>query len=180
MAPSKEVRIKYHSEPWITAEILDSIRERDSWLHRSRNDKHEPEHYENYRTLRNKVQNNIRSAKRHYMIDKIDENKDNPKQLWKHLKDLGYQSKSKESTNIVLDVDGKKCHDKKAVADHFNQFFTQIACKLVSKLPRQEHTTYDVDSVKFKNLYKDIMPDAFKFQEVSEEFVVKEFKSLKK
>ena len=178
VAPLKEVRIKYHSEPWITAEILDSIRERDSWLHRSRNDKHEPEHYENYRTLRNKVQNNIRSAKRHYMIDKIDENKDNPKQLWKHLKDLGYQSKSKESTNIVLDVDGKKCHDKKAVADHFNQFFTQIASKLVSKLPRQEHTTYDVDSVKFKNLYKDIMPDSFKFQEVSEEFVVKEFKSL--
>ena len=112
------------------------------------------------------------------MIDKIDENKDNPKQLWKHLKDLGYQSKSKESTNIVLDVDGKKCHDKKAVADHFNQFFTQIASKLVSKLPRQEHTTYDVDSVKFKILYKDIMPDSFKFQEVSEEFVVKEFKSL--
>ena len=27
----KEVRIKYHSEPWITAEILDSIRERDRW-----------------------------------------------------------------------------------------------------------------------------------------------------
>ena len=54
------------------------------------------------------------------MIDKIDENKDNPKQLWKHLKDLGYQSKSKESRNIVLDVDGKKYHDKKAVADQLN------------------------------------------------------------
>ena len=100
MAPLKEIRIKYYSEPRITAEILDSIRERDSWLHRSRNDK------QKYRTL--KVQNNIRSAKRHYMIDEIDENKDNPRQLWKHLKDLGYQSKSKESTNIVLDVDGKK------------------------------------------------------------------------
>ena len=128
--------------------------------------------------FRNKVQSNIRSAKRHYMIDKIDENKDNPKQLWKHLKDLGYQSKSKESTNIVLVVDGKKCHDKKVVTDHLNHFFTQIASKLVSKLPRQEYMTYDVDSVKFKNLYKDIMPDSFKFQEISKEFVVKEFTSL--
>ena len=147
-------------------------------LHRSRNDKHEPEHNEKYRTLRNKVHNKIRSAERQYMIDKIDENKDNSKQLWKHVKDLGYQSKSKESANIVLDVDGKKYHDKKAVADHFNQFFTQIASKLVSKLPRQEYMTYDVDSVKFKNPYKDIMPDSFKFQEISEEFVLKEFQSL--
>ena len=49
----------------------------------------------------------------------------------------------------------------------------------MSKLPRQGYTTYDVDSVKFKNLYKNIMPDSFKFQEVSEEFVVKEFRSLK-
>ena len=130
VAPLKEVRIKYHSEPWITAEILDSIRERDSWLHRSQNDKHEPEHYENYRTFRNKVQNNIRSTKRHYMIDKIDENKDNPKHLWKHLKDLGYQSKSKKSTNIVLDVDGTKCHDKKAVADHFNHFLLKLLLSL--------------------------------------------------
>ena len=48
----------------------------------------------------------------------------------------------------------------------------------MSKRPRQEYTTYDVDSVKFKNLYKDIMPDSLKFQEVSGEFVVKEFKSL--
>ena len=31
-------------------------------------------------------------------------------------------------------------------------FFTQIASKLVSKLPRQEKMTYDVDLVKFKNL----------------------------
>ena len=178
VAPLKEVRIKHHSEPWISAEILDSIRERDSWLRKSRGDKHEPDHYQKYRKLRNKVHNDIRNAKRHYMIDKIDESKNNPKQLWKHLKSLGYQSNSKNSTNIVLDVDGTKCHDKKAVADHFNQFFTQIASNLVSKLPRQEHMTYDVDSVNFKNQYKNIVPDSFKLQEISEEFVFKEFLSL--
>ena len=36
------------------------------------------EHYEMYRKLRNKVQNDIRNAKRQYMMDKINENKDNP------------------------------------------------------------------------------------------------------
>ncbi|XP_072028067.1 uncharacterized protein [Amphiura filiformis] len=178
VAPVKEVRIKNPSEPWITAEILECIRERDSWLCKTRKDKHMPDHYDKYRKLRNKVINDIRNAKRQYMIDKIDENKDNPKQLWKHLKDLGYQSKSKESTNIVLDVDGIKCHDKKDVADHFNNFFTQIASNLVSKLPKQESFSYDVESEKFKNQYKDIVPDSFELQEVSEKFVLNEIQSL--
>ena len=169
VAPLKEVRIKNNSEPWMSVEILETIRERDSWLRRSRKDKHEPDHYLNYRKLRNKVHTDIRNAKRHYMINKIDENRDNPKQLWKHLKDLGYQSNSKGSTNIVLDVDGKKCHDKKAVADHFNQFFTQIAANLVNKLPKQDYMTYDVDSIKFKDLYKNTVPDFF--QIFSEDFV---------
>ena len=35
----------------------------------------------------------------------------------------------------------------------------------MSKLLRQEYMTYDVDSVRLKNLYQDIMPDSFKFQD---------------
>ena len=38
--------------------------------------------------------------------------------------------------------------------------------------------TYDVDSAKFKNLCKEIMPDSFKFQEISEKIVLKEFQRL--
>ena len=72
--------------------------------------------------LRNMVQSNIRSVKRHYMIDKIDRNKDNPKQLWTYLKIRVYQLKSEESTNIGLDVDGVKWHYQKDVTDLFNQF----------------------------------------------------------
>ena len=45
----KEVRI---TEPWIKTEILESVRERDSWLRISQKDKHEPDHYEKYRKLR--------------------------------------------------------------------------------------------------------------------------------
>ena len=82
---------------------------------------------------------------------KIDENKNNPKQLWKNLKDLGYQSNPKESTNIVLDVDGTKLYDKKSVAGHFNHFFTEIASRLVNKLPIHDDSIYDVDSVNFKD-----------------------------
>ena len=178
VAPLKRVRIRNHSDPWITSEILESIRERDSWLRRSRKDRHDPDHYEKYRQARNRVQNEIRIAKRQYMVNKIDENKDNPKQLWKYLKDLGYQCNSKESGNIVLEVDGKKYHDKKSVANHFNEFFTQIASKLVSELPKQNNLMYNTDSDIFKDLYKHVQANAFQLQDVCNDFIFKELCSL--
>lgn len=178
MAPFKEVRIKHHSEPWISLEILESMRERDSWLSKSRKNKHNTEHYQKYRQLRNKVQNDIKSAKRQYMLNKIDENKNNPKQLWKNLKDLGYQSNPKESTNIVLDVDGTKLYDKKSVAGHFNHFFTEIASRLVNNLPIHDDSIYDVDSVNFKDHYRSIIPDSFQLQEVTHEFVWNELQRI--
>ena len=98
--------------------------------------------------------------------------------LWKHLKDLGYQSCAKGSSNIVLDVDGEKCHDKKAVANHFNSFFTQIASELVNELPKQDSPFYDVDSVKFKEYYEDFVPNSFHLQEVSEDFILEELNCL--
>ena len=178
VAPVKEVRIKNHSDPWMSTEILASIRERDSWLRKSRGGNHSSENYQMYRNLRNKVHNDIRNAKRHYMVGKIDDNKDNPKELWKHLKTLGYQSKSNASSNIVLDVDGEKCHDKKDVADHFNHFFTHVASDLVSQLPKQDNSSYDIDSPAFKKQYQNVVPDSFQLQEIDEEFVLNELHRL--
>ena len=33
IAPTKEIKTKQKTEPWITSEILDQIRERDSFLY---------------------------------------------------------------------------------------------------------------------------------------------------
>ena len=56
------------------------------------------------------------------------------KKLWQNLKELGYQNKSKDSSNIVLDIDGKKWFESKEDADQFNKFFTGVATKLVGEL----------------------------------------------
>ena len=65
------------------------------------------------------------------------------------------------------------------VADHFNKFFTEISSELVSDLPMQEYVTCGVDSDKFRDQYKNIVPDSFKLHEISEEFVLKELNSLR-
>ena len=79
---------------------------------------------------------------------------------------------------MVLNIDGKKCFDNKEVANQFNKFFTRVAAKLVDELPKQECVTYGVDSDKFRDQYKNVVPDSFKLQEISEEFVKKELNSL--
>ena len=81
VAPLKEIRIKQNSEPWMTQEILENIRERDSWLKKFKKDKTILGYYSNYSTLRNKVQRDIKKAKREYMKSKIDENKNDSKRL---------------------------------------------------------------------------------------------------
>ena len=71
-------------------------------------------------------------AKRYFYNNKIEDHKN-----WKALKSLGTSSKMKSgSTSIGLDVEGSTTLDKLKVADTFNAFFTTVANKLVSKLPK--------------------------------------------
>ena len=104
VAPLKEVLIKQRSEPWMTNEILTNIRETDFLLAEFNKNKHMSEYYKEDCKLRNQDQREIRSAKKQYMLHQIEENRNDPKKLWQNLKDLGYQNKTKDSTNIVLDI----------------------------------------------------------------------------
>ena len=49
------------------------------------------------------------------------------KKLWGQLQNLGYSSKKKESSNVVLEIDGETCFE---VANCFNKFSTTVASNL--------------------------------------------------
>ena len=134
VAPIREVRIKAKSEPWMCSDITDLIRQRDKWLYKFKKHKLE-DYHKNYCELRNKVHREISKAKRDYMLNKIQENRNNPKKLWSYLKTLGYAQNTKDGNNIVLNFDGEIQFDKVKVADYVNDFFTDIASNLVNKLP---------------------------------------------
>ena len=54
----------------------------------------------------------------------VEENKGNPKQLWRVMQDLGCGKKCKtKETNIGINIDDSVCFDKGKVATHFNNFF---------------------------------------------------------
>ena len=48
------------------------------------------------------MQRETRISKKDYLTNKIKENVINSKKLWDQLKKLGYSSKNKESSNVVL------------------------------------------------------------------------------
>ena len=160
-------------------EIIELMRERDKALHYKNRNKANTELKEKFNKLRNTVTTKCRQAKNTYYSNKIEENKDNPNQLWKHLKSLGYSNKSKGNSNIVLDINNEKCYDSLEIAEHTNDHYINVAENLVRKLPIIPKM-FDVDSQNFKNYYhgKNIVPKSKKILPVTEDFVLRELLNL--
>ena len=135
IAPIKEIRLKQQTEQWMSSEILQMIKERDKHLQHFRKFGKSYD-FKAFSCLRNKIQREIRKAKLEYFSSKVDEDKDDPKKLWQHLKNLGLKGKQKEEQNICLNIEGEICHEPKIVAGHLSSFFfTNITSNLVEKLP---------------------------------------------
>ena len=136
LAPLKEIRIKQNTAPWITAEIIHTLSERDKALRKFKSTKYECWH-NLYLHLRNEVQYKTKAAKANYYEAHVEENKNKPTKLWQTLKSLGTSSRSKcDTKNIGLKIDNEMCFDKLKVAEQFNMFFTTVASSLVNKLPQ--------------------------------------------
>ena len=176
-APLKEVRIKQQSEPWVNADLLEMIEQRDHNLKLFRKFKLS-EDYKNYLHFRNKVDHKTKYSKSMYFKESVADNKDKPKKLRGLLKDLGSSNKCKTKiTNIGLKIKDTICFDKLAVATHFNNFFSSIAENLVKKLP-QVRGKFDFKFV--SNFYRDKceVTEELSFKGVSEEKVLHILTSL--
>ena len=78
IAPIKEIGLKQRTEPWMKSNILDMIKERDSYLYKFRKSGFNDD-YKYFSILRHKVQRSIKNANTEYFSDKIEEDKENPK-----------------------------------------------------------------------------------------------------
>ena len=123
IAPFKQVRIKTRTEPWMSSEILALISERDKALFNANKSKSNKLLRQEYNMLRNKVQREVKKSKSNYSKDKIEEHKNDPKKLWKQFKSLGYSSKSKVNSKIVLNNDDNICFEPKKIAQNMDDYF---------------------------------------------------------
>ena len=134
-------------------------------------------------TERNKLRNIVtamtKSAKSNFINEKAEENKNNPRELWKLLNNqLGCGQKLKTRfTNININSNDTLITAKLDVANHLNIFFTNIATTLVNKLPSYSGR-FGVEHIKafYRNL--GVCKDDFKLAMVSSEEVLKKLSAL--
>ena len=180
IAPVRELRIKEKSEPWMNTDILSLIKKRNQLFSQYRRDRSRVDVYRNYCKLRNRVQRDIKLAKKFYFQDKIRQNKDNSKKLWSQLKSLGHENKTNSDPSIVLTVNDEKCFDAKTVVSTFNAFYTTVARKLVDMLPRPSNL-FAPDSLPFRHFYttRGIFENSTVLTPVSRGYILGQLKSLK-
>ena len=122
--------VKHAPSPWITPRIRNMIHERDRTKKRA-----EKDHslWPKYKSLRNKVTGELRRAVEGYFCNLIDENSNNPREMWKTINRVLNKSQCSTTPRSVM-YEGQSIEKQKAIAEAFNNHFITIGPKLAEKI----------------------------------------------
>ena len=166
-APLKKRRVRSETAPWLNQSIRNLMKERDL---AKRTAQTSPEKWSVYKQLRNKVTKTIKVAIETHYRRLIDENKDNPKKMWKTINKV--LDKSPQSTTTTsLDVDGNRITKQANIAEALNHHFVTVGPKLASKIEQQTND----DPLKYVVKQSSVM----KFNPVNDTFILNSIKQLK-
>ena len=118
---------KKNKRPWITKEILQSIKTRNK-LYKLAITSQCNENVVSYKKYRNKLNGLIRLSRKMYYSQKLENNKNHVNGIWDTVNDLTGKNK-KDSSNIFQD-DGQQLTNPNNISDAFNTYFTNIGPKL--------------------------------------------------
>ena len=177
IAPKKEVRVKQRTGPWMTGEILENINQRDRFFNKFKCSKDNADHNK-FLYYRNQVKYQKEKAKSEYYVNAVNDNRNQPQKLWQILKSLGSSSKCKtKSRSLGLKIEDNLNFDHVTVAEHFNDFFTTIAAKLVEKLPIASGR-FGLDYIKSYYNRLNVSENSFLLKSVSHELIVRILSSM--
>jgi hypothetical protein len=151
--PNKLVAIRPQDPPWMHSQIRKMIRKRKR-LHKLAKKSNNPSHWENFRSLRNKVIREIRNAQNQFqkkLTEKLNTSHRDPKSWWKLVKQIMGSSKNLNTRSQPLDCNGNMLFDDKEKADAFNNYFAAQSNVDDSKTPlpplnrSSEATLHDIE-----------------------------------
>ena len=132
--PWHEKHVKQINQaPWMSKAVIKHLHIRDHLLKVARR-KDNLDDWANYHAARNKSVSVIRSAKSDFYTNSFEDNKNNPRTIWKSIKTLTGFKKNTIQIN-KLKVKGSDIDDKTEMAEHFNSYFYTIAEKIRSQIP---------------------------------------------
>ena len=122
--PVNEKRVKRKSQPaWFTSELNKMIIERNKLLNKARKSKR-AEDWSLFMASKNRVTRVIRLNKKDYFKTQVAENRNNPKKLWKLIKNLSRENHNKLNLiNQLVDKNGNQYSDAQQMADLLNAFY---------------------------------------------------------
>ena len=138
-------QFKKSLSPWITADILHSIKTKRK-LYKKALKKPSNSNWTEFRKHRNKLTHKIKQTKQVYYQSEITKVKSNPKKLWRTLNNI---INVKKNINTIKEIklqnetNNSIIKDPKKVGNKFNHFFTTIGSKLSRQItPPANHQNY--------------------------------------
>lgn len=151
VCPVKEIIVptKYADKRWISEEVLQAMKERDNKYEAARITNSE-EDWNTYREKRNKVTSMIRKHKQNYYERKIDECKNNPKTMWKTLKQI---CKAKgHSTPQYIEFSDENIYNDLEIAERFNAYFIDSISDIIKNIPK--YNIYEISENERQNRFE--------------------------
>jgi hypothetical protein len=168
--PLKTVKVGYYNrKPWLTHGLKQSIKYKNMLYAKFRKQpsSENSKRYKTYKVALNKI---LKKYERDYYEKEFKSCQGNLKKSWNVIKQVVNKSKSKTMQQQYY-VNGQITNDEMTVAEHFNDFFTNIGSSLSSKI---QHVTKDpISYIDCANM------NSFYLNEVSEQEVFNIIKCLK-
>ena len=135
-APTRLRKVRSEYALWLNEQIKKAMNNRDYFKKKAVKTK---SNYYNqaYRTNRNHVNKLINNAKKTYYKTTIENNKANPKQMWKHINQL--VSRVSKTTHIpTIKVGNKVIEDEEGIAETLNEYFFNVGPELSNQIAKSE------------------------------------------
>jgi Reverse transcriptase (RNA-dependent DNA polymerase) len=120
-------------EPWMTAGILNSRRTKLS-LEKGHFSNPSADSLDRYKRFRNLYNKTVKLAKKMYFERELKEHQSDAKKSWSLIKTALRKSNAKNSCILSLSVNNVTLTDPFDIANHFNEFFTSVAQKIVDEI----------------------------------------------
>ena len=132
-APIRTRRVRNRKSPWITTERRELITGRNR-LKRQATLTKQPSIWDEYKKVRNRINNEIKTEKANYYKSKISQNTGDPKEIWRTINKLTYREYTSNSSVSELKSGNKSFTKPDEICETLNEHFTSVGPNLASTM----------------------------------------------
>ena len=132
MAPVKTFQVRTKFAPCLFKQTVESMKERDQ-LHKVASETKERDDWNNFKHIRNRINNRLKYEEGHWQKARLDECGDNSAKVWKNVKGILNWHSSGSPTKLFYK--GTLRTKSQDIADSQNEFFIEKITGIISNLP---------------------------------------------